>query len=181
MNEAMTRADRDTLVKIARQRERLAKGEAKARAAQLMADFEKQLDTRYHYDQNEIWAESVKAAKTVIDEAKAKVAAECERLGIPKEFAPDISLGWRESGRQASKEERAEMRRVATKTIEAMLKTASTAIERRSVETQEQIMVGGLSSEEARQFLESMPTAENLMPALAIDSVQTLLLEEKKS
>ncbi|UXS69187.1 hypothetical protein FY145_01195 [Agrobacterium tumefaciens] len=181
MTEQMTRADRDTLVKIARQRERVAKSEAKARAAQLMADFEKQLDTRYHYDQNEIWAESVKAAKIAIDEAKAKVAAECERLGIPKEFAPDINLGWRESGRQATKEERAEMRRVATRTVDAMLKAASTAIERRSLETQEKIMVGGLTTEDARQFLESMPTAESLMPALEVDSVKTLLLEEKRT
>ncbi|NTF35533.1 hypothetical protein [Agrobacterium rubi] len=177
----MTRSDRETLVKIARQRERLAKGDAKARAAQLMADFEKQLDTRYRYDDNEVWSAAVEAAKVALKAAQEEVGRECARLGIPAAFAPSLNMGWASAGRQASKEERAEMRRIATKSVEAMLKTASTAIERRSVETQEQIMVGGLSSEEARQFLESMPTAENLMPALAIDSVQTLLLEETKS
>ncbi len=181
MTELMTRADRDTLVKIARQRERVAKSEAKSRAAQLLADFEKQLDRRYQYDESEIWTASIKAAKAAVDEAQAKVAAECERLGIPKDFAPTIQLGWESAGRQASRQQRTEMRRVATKQVEAMLKAASNAIERRSLETQEKIMVGGLSTEDARQFLESMPTAESLMPMLEVDSVETLLLEEKRT
>ena len=48
--EVMTRTDRDTLIKIARQRERVAKSEAKERSAHLMADFETQMDRHYRLD-----------------------------------------------------------------------------------------------------------------------------------
>ena len=71
------------------------------------------------------------------------------------------------------------MRRVAQREIDVSEKSAKTAIERKSVETQEKIMIGGLTSEDARLFLESMPTAEALMPVLTIDRVATLLIEEK--
>ncbi|TQX91295.1 hypothetical protein EQW76_00725 [Rhizobium sp. rho-13.1] len=179
MTEVMTRADRETLIKIARQRERLAKSEAKDRAAQLAADFEKQLDRRYQYDDNEIWSQAAKLAEEAIAGATAKITDECDRLGIPKEFAPSLNLNWYSRGRNASKEERAEMRRVAAKQIEAMQKAAMTAIERRSVETQEKIMVGGLSTTDARLFLDGMPTADSLMPAIGIDRVESLLLEGK--
>lgn len=179
--ELMTRSDRDTLIKISRQRERVAKSEAKERSAQLLADFEKQLDRRYHYNENATWDAAMKAAREAFEKANANIAEECSRLGIPAQFAPTLSMGWHMAGRNASKEERAEMRRVATKQIDALQKAAMTAIERRSLETQEKIMVGGLSTEDARQFLESMPTATALMPELSIEKVETLLIEEKRT
>ncbi len=181
MTDIMTRADRETLIKIARQRERLAKSEAKERAAQLVADFEKQLDRRYHYDENDIWAKSHKIAEAAVEKAQTAVADECARLGIPAQFAPKLQLDWYMRGRNSVKEERAEMRRVAMKQVDALQKGAITAIERRSVETQEKIMVGGLSTDDARLFLEGMPTADSLMPPLTIDRVETLMLEEKAS
>lgn len=179
--ELMTRSDRETLIKIARQRERLAKSEAKSRAAQLMADFEKQLDQRYHYDQNEVWSEAMRIAKEAVDSARTAIHGECEKMGIPAQFAPSIDLGWSGRGRNSLKEERVEMRRVATKQIEAIEKSARTSIERQSVSTQEQIMVGGLTTDQAKLFLDQMPTAETLMPALTLDSVDALLIEEKKA
>lgn len=179
--ELMTRADRETLIKIARQRERLAKTEAKERAAILVADFEKQLDRRYHFNENQVWEAATKSAKQVVNDANEQIAAECARLGIPAQFAPKLSMGWSDRGRNDAKEERAEMRRVAMKTIDALEKSAKTAIERRSLETQEKIMVGGLTSDDARTFLAAMPTAETLMPAITVDSVETLLLEEKSA
>lgn len=179
MTETMTRADRETLVKIARQRERVAKTEAKERAARLMADFEKQLDRRYSYDENAIWQTATDIASKTVADANAQIAEECARLGIPKEFAPTLDLDWRERGRNSMKNERAEMRRVATREVDAIEKGARSMIERRSVETQEKIMIGGLTSEDARLFLESMPTAEALMPALTLDKVDALRIEEK--
>lgn len=179
--EIMTRADREILVKIARQRERLAKTEAKERAALLVSDFEKQLDRRYHYDENEIWAASHKIAEETVERAQAAVEAECAKLGIPAQFAPRLSLEWYMRGRNSVKGERAEMRRVAMRTIDAMEKSAKTAIERRSVETQEKIMIGSLTTDEARRFLADMPTAENLMPSLSVANVEALLIEENRS
>ncbi|HEV7417900.1 MAG TPA: hypothetical protein VGN98_17230 [Tianweitania sediminis] len=176
----MTRADRETLIKIARQRERVAKTEAKERAARLLADFERQLDTRYSYDQNEIWEKAAEIAIGSVENANKEIAAECERMGIPSQFAPKLSLGWNDRGRNGSKQERLEMRRVAAREVEAIEQAARSAIERKSVETQERIMVGGLTSDHARLFLEAMPTVETLMPALTIERVKTLLIGGSK-
>lgn len=181
MTENMTRADRETLVKLARQRERLAKTEADERAAHLVADFELQLDREFEFDENEIWKQAAIAAETVVADANAKIAAECVRLGIPKEFAPGLSLSWYGKGQNATAGRRAELRRIAKRQIEAATKTARTSIERRSLETQERIMVGGLTSEAARQFLESMPTAASLMPTLNLGQVQALLASPERS
>ena len=179
MTEQMTRGDRETLIKIAKQRARLAKEDAKARSAQLMAEFEMQLDRRYSFDENEVWEAASKAAQNAVNEAQAKITEECERLGIPAEFAPSLSMSWYSRGRNASKEERAEMRRVASAQVEAMQRTAINSIDRVSLETQEQIMIGGLTSDDAKRFLESMPTAEALMPAITVDRVHNLILESK--
>lgn len=181
MYDTMTRSDRETLIKIARQRERVAKSEARERAARLNADFEKQLDRRYHYDENEVWAQATKIADRTVAEANSQIAEECARLGIPAQFSPKLHLHWSNRGRNSVKEERLEMRRVAQREIDAIEKAARTAIERQSVETQEKIMVGGLTSDAARTFLEAMPTAESLMPTLTLERVETLLIAEKTS
>lgn len=175
MSEIMTRADRETLVKIARQRERVAKSAAKERAAFLIADFETQLDREFKFDDNEIWKDAVEVAGKVVKEAKSKIAAECARLGIPEQFAPSIDFHWYGQGRNAVRSERADMRRVAAKQVEAAEKAARTTIERQSLETQEKIMIGGLTTDDARRFLESMPTPETLMPALTVSSVRALI------
>ena len=98
-----------------------------------------------------------------------QIAQECERLGIPSQFAPRLTMGWHGQWRNGDKEERTEMRRVASKQVDATLKSALAAVERVSVAAQERIMVGGLSTDDARRYLESMPTAEALMPALTLD------------
>lgn len=71
----------------------------------------------------------------------------------------------RENG---SASRRAELRRVLDTRVTALEKQAITEIERRSLQIQTELMAGGLDSDEARVFLESMPTAESLMPGLAI-------------
>lgn len=177
MTEAMSRTDRETLVKIARQRERVAKSEAKERAARLMADFEQMMDRRYRYDENDIWEKAVEIAHKTVVESNRQIAEECKRLGIPDQFAPKLSMGWASAGRNASKAERIEMRRIAQRELDAAEKAARTAIERQSVQTQEKIMIGGLTTESARQFLEAMPTAESLMPALSLERVDALRIE----
>ena len=54
-NGAMTSAERSDLLKIVRQRERVAKSGAARRAAELVADFEQQLATEYSWADDEVW------------------------------------------------------------------------------------------------------------------------------
>jgi hypothetical protein len=63
-------------------------------------------------------------------------------------------------------ERTAELTRVAHNKIEQLEKEAKHAIERASVEIQTKLVADGLESTEAKTFLDSMPTAEQLMPML---------------
>lgn len=171
----MTRGDRETLVKIARQRERLAKSQASERASHLVADFERQMDHEFSYDDNAVWKAAAEAAKVATDKAQAAVADECAKLGIPREFAPSLHCNWYGQGQNATAARKAELRRIAKRAIEAAEKSARTIIETKSIETQERIMVGGLTSADAQRFLESMPTADALMPTLMLGDMQALI------
>jgi len=100
----MNRREREDLLAICRQRERLAKAAAATRSAQLLADFETQLDTEYHYVQDAVWKAAAEAAHAAVAEAQKAVKARCRELGIPCEFAPSIHCSWYSKGQSASKE-----------------------------------------------------------------------------
>jgi hypothetical protein len=170
MTTTMTSADRNALAQLIRQRAKLMRTVASERAAELMADFERQLSTIYSFDQDEIWKEAHNAAKQVAEQAQAQIAERCRELGIPKEFAPSLDFHWYGRGQNASKDRRAELRRMAQTAIAASEKAARTQIERYSVEVQTQLLSAGLTSDGAHAFLANMPTVESLMPT--IDAVQ---------
>jgi hypothetical protein len=131
----MTSGERQSLLGLVRQRERVAKADAGEYAATLMVDFESKLAAVCYPSDHPAW----KAAH----EAQATIAAACRELGIPKAFAPRVSEGWYSRGENASSERRAELRRVAKAEIEARVKKAHAAITRSSVMAQERIITAG--------------------------------------
>jgi hypothetical protein len=97
-----------------------------------------------------------------------RIAERCRGLGIPKDFAPDLSLTWRHRGYgNAVKERREELRRAAKAQIESLEQRAIVEIEKASVEAQTEIALAGLTSQAARRFVAQLPTVESLMPALS--------------
>ncbi len=173
-SSAMTRAERNDLGALIRRREKLLKTAAKQRAAELMANFEKQISAIFSYDDDEIWKAAHASAEQAVEEAKAVIARQCRKLGIPPEFAPDIHMAWYGRGENAASERRTELRRVAKTKIDALEARAKTEIERVSVEQQTALISDGLTSVAAQAFLEQMPTAENLMPALDMEQIKAL-------
>lgn len=172
----MTGKERTELAKLCRQRERVAKTMAAQRASELLADFERQLATEYSWDQEETWAEARMIAEEATHGANAMIAERCGELGIPAEFAPGLSSSWYGRGENQTAQRRAELRRVAQTSIDALTKAARTEIESVSLRTQTALLAGGLTTEDARAFLESMPSAESLMPRLAVAEVKRALL-----
>ena len=169
---ALTRTDRESMLKVVRMNERVAKTALKERSAQILADFEQKLAAEFKFDDDETWKTLTKDAKAFVDETDAKIAQRCAELGIPKAFRPGLTLGWHRRGENASQERRSELRRVAVSRISVMEAQGKAAIERRSAEIQTQLIAGGLASDEARRVLESLPKAEDLMPALALIQVE---------
>ncbi len=173
-SSAMTRAERTDLGALIRRREKLLKTAAKQRAAELMANFEKQISAIFSYDDDETWKNAFASAERAVEDAKAVIAEHCRELGIPPEFAPSIHMAWYGRGENAVSERRTELRRVAKTEIDALEARAKTEIERVSVEQQTALISDGLTSVAAQAFLEQMPTAENLMPVLDMEQIKTL-------
>ncbi len=181
MIEPMSARDSRDLAEHVRRQERLAKAMVGSRSAELMADFEDQMARIYSFDEQKTWAEAMKAVNEATEIAKAAVAARCEELGIPPQFAPTIRSYWFSRNENAVAERRAELRKVAQTRIEAMGKAAKVEIERGSVEIQTQLLNGRLTSGAAREFLAAMPTAVDLMPRLNIGDLRAQIgVGEKK-
>jgi hypothetical protein len=156
---AVTRAERQDLLKVARQRERVAETGTTAYAAKLIADFEQQLASIYSFGQSEVWRKVAEAADKAVEAANADLAEECQKLGIPKRFAPGIALQWYGRGENA----------VASRRAEARAK-----IEQASLDVQPALLAIGMSAE-AQELLAKMPTAEQLMPAVTVTEAEALL------
>jgi hypothetical protein len=164
----MTRTEHDRLERLIRHHVALAKTGARERQAVLKADFEQQLDTRYSYDTYAIWNEAVEAAKKEIGQAQIKVHARCRALGIPDQFAPSLDFSWWNRGRNAVKEERTEMRRVAYTRLEALAQSAILAVEKEALRLHTELTAGSLDSTDAKAFLGRFPAIEKLMPTLSL-------------
>jgi hypothetical protein len=167
----MTRRDREELAKLVRRREAVAKTAAKRRAAELVADVEQQLAAVYKSDDVR-WRTISAAAQEAIATADRAIAARCRELGIPEQFRPGLCLSWHGRGENATAVRRAELRRVAVSRIAALEQRAREEIERCSLEVQTQLLKAGLETDEARAFLESMPTIDALMPPLPLAEIE---------
>jgi hypothetical protein len=69
MNAIMTRAEREDLQRLVRQREKVLKSAAKQRSAELLADFENQMGQEYSFDQDEIWKQAAEIAEREVAKA----------------------------------------------------------------------------------------------------------------
>ena len=174
----MTKPEREALAKLIRQRERLAKTAAAERSAALLADFEQQADREYSWNEDDVWRSAVLAAREEIAKAQTRIADRCRELGIPGPFQPTLSVGWHQQ-RASVGMERAKMRQVAKRRIEQIEASARTAIERASAAAQEALLVGGLDTEAAKMFAESLPVVEELMPRLDMAQLQQALIEQR--
>ena len=149
----------------------MAKIEARERAAQLLAECEAQLAKEYHID-DPIWKELTHDAQETIHKLEKELGQRIEAAGIPRECAPSLSLNWYGRGLNMMKEWRAEKRRVIVSRLDALMKEAATAIERRTLEGLD--FARGRrarSSTPAKTFLDGMPKLEALMPPIDVKAL----------
>lgn len=171
----MTKAERSELGQLVRKRERVMKSMAEERAAQLLADFERQAAAIYSFDDDKTWQKAHNEAKSAVEAANLDIAKRCEKLGIPKQFAPSIQMQWWDRGQNGVAKRRAELRNVAKTRIKAVVAEIERKIERMSLEAQTEIIANGLESEAAKAFLQNMPTIDEMMPSLDAKQIKQLV------
>ena len=170
----MTKAERNDLAKLVRQREKIAKSDVDLLATERLADFEKQAASLYRADDDAVWAEQKRIARQAAEDANIRIAERSRELGVPEWTAPSMSVVWYSRGQNASKDRVAELRRVAKTRVDANAKAAKLEIERTSVDIQTQLVADGLESEAARNFLATMPTPQQLMPSISITEIEAV-------
>jgi hypothetical protein len=171
----MTKGERDQLLQLVKKRERVMRVKAQERSAALIAEFDAQSAKIHHWDEDAVWQRVHDEAKKAIEAAQIAIAARCQELGIPAEFAPGLNIYWHGRGHNAAADRRAELRRAAKSHVEAIEKEAMSKIEGMSLEAQTEIIAHGLESDAAKAFLESMPHIETLMPSLQVSEIQNLI------
>jgi hypothetical protein len=169
--QQMTKGEREDLQRLVRQREKVLKSAAKQRSAELLADFENQMGSKYSFDDHEVWTEATRVAEQTIGKCNAQIAAQCVKLGIPRRFSPKLSSLWWDRGENMVKERRKELRDMAQSRVEAIERAAIVQIEMSSLKAQTSLAVAGLTSDAAAQFIEQLPSVEKLMPALSFAEV----------
>lgn len=179
--QRMTKGEREDLIRLIKQRERVCKTAAEQRSATLLADFEQKISAVYSFDQDEIWQGAYGAAAKAFDEANEKIAEQSKRLGIPEEFAPKLHMAWARRGENEMRSRREELRRVAKAEIAALEKTACAKIAADSVHAQTEVISSGLASEAAVAFLQNLAPIESVMPALDFTRVEQKLLAKSKT
>lgn len=170
----MTKGERVELGQLIRKRERVMKSMAVERSAAMLVEFETQCGAIYSFDDDDVWKKSFEEAEKIAEEAAKVVADRCKELGIPEEFAPDLSVNWYSRGQNAVASRRTELRRIAKAQIAALEKETISKIERMSLDAQTEVITHGLESKAARGFLERMPSLSSLMPALNAVEIEQL-------
>jgi hypothetical protein len=165
---------------ILKDRTKVLRAHADEQAAACMADFEKQMATVYTFDQDEVWQKATQQAQRVVQESQNTIAKRCKELGIPASFAPQISATWQGRGENMLAMRRAELRRVAKTSVDAMTKAAITKIEKQALDLRTQVVGMGLLSADAKMFLESLAPVEDSMRALDFGEIEKKLEKEQQ-
>jgi hypothetical protein len=171
--QTMTIKERELLSRAIRMREKVAKSELEARAAKGLLEFEAHIQAQYSYSDDAVWNAAMEQAQPIIDEAKRVIAQRARELGIPARFAPTLTAHW--SGQATVKDERSELRRLAASRIAEMVARGRVQIETEAARLQVELISGAIGSAEGQAFLERIPSADALVPAISAGDVKLLL------
>lgn len=171
LEATMTKGERDELKSLAKQRARVAKAGIEMRQAELRADVEAQLSAIYKPTE-EAWADLAAEAMTKVQALDGELAQRCQELGIQADLRPSLRCDWYGRGDNADKIRRAELRMAATRRIEAEGRAAKVRIDEATLEVLTELAAGALTSGQAKQFLQGMPTLAQLMPPLDVRELE---------
>jgi hypothetical protein len=122
--------------------------------------------------QDRLWANAVTIAREAAAKANDVIREQCVAIGIPADQAPHLVLGFSSrSSDYADRSRRAELRKLADTRLAALTKTVKVMIDQQALDFEEQLIIGGLESDDARSRVDSMPTVAELMPPLSLDDL----------
>lgn len=171
----LSRHETHDLGMIIKERTKVLKAHIESEGMRLLGEFERQIAAVYHYDQDEVWKEAAEEALKAAKEAQEKIAKRCEKLGIPRTFAPGLVISWQGRGENAMKERCTELRAVAKAQVKAMMAEATVKVEREALDLRTQIVALGLVTPAAQAFLQTLKSVEETMHLLEFSDIEKKL------
>lgn len=170
----MSRTERNELISLLRRRAKVAKQDAEALAASMIARVEEQLSASFEADDVR-WKDAIARTQKAVEELNERISQELTAEGLPERFHPGAGIAWHQRGETKEAYRRHELKSVARARITERLTQAKADIDR-AVVAIESDLLAVTTGEAARDYLLGMPTAENLLPAGVAASVLAELL-----
>lgn len=179
----ITKGERTELRSIVRQQFRVLRAETEQRKHELLAEMEQRIAEHYaatdKQRQDLMWK-----CHQICEEASRQITdlligETVERGGLhgDEEISVKHPITVRMEPIRWSDQEKVQRRRAVAAGIEAQIKAALMQLERQEADLLRTLAVGAIESEEARRFLESIPTVAELVPAARLAELEASLRE----
>jgi hypothetical protein len=163
----MTAGDRNKLIQIAKGRARLAKAALAEREKIHLNEIEDHLTAEFRL-REEVEADVLRLAEEAVAKVNEQIRNQARLMGYDGDNVPQVQMPYRGRYDRRAEELKAEARKRAGVRLAALRAAAVKAIDEAALNIEENLIVGGLESSEARELVGTLPTAEQLMPPLSL-------------
>lgn len=170
----ITKGERSELRSLIRQQFKVLRAEVLQRQAELDAEVEAGITEKYA-DVDKAWADAEFLIYEAAREANRKANDVMRGLLADEWKAEKVIVGVVMP--QKPTRERGVLRFEAQKKINAKIQSAILALDRQEADLLTKLAVGGLESDEARQFIDQIPTVSQLVPAVRLLELEAALNE----
>lgn len=171
--KAMTAKEREALGQAVRLKMRVCKAEIDRRCAIQKANMEKELTGQFNAEDEDL-AAILAEARAHIDRLQGEIFELCKARGVRRVFAPQLHASFSYRGENAIKDRRAELRKLGEANIDAKRKQAWQAVEAWGAQSQIDLIGDGLTTADARAFLEKLPSVDALLPPVTLADIDAL-------
>lgn len=171
--DQITKAERTELKSVVRQQMKVLRAEVEQRAAELMADVDDQIADKFESDDKR-WADAAHLAHEAVMEANRKVNDAYREL-LGDQHVERMYVGAQLPQKPAR--ERAVLRQAGKSRIEEQVKGALLRLQRQEADLLRSLAIGALETDDARGFLDSIPSVSELVPAARLAELEASLSE----
>lgn len=173
----ITKAERTELRSLVRRRFKLLHAEVDQRVTELQAELERGISERYAAA-DKAWGDAVGLVHEAVKEAN-RAANDVMRAAVPDwPTGHDKELvGCYEQNLRQPTKDRADLRYQGQRRISAQAQAARLRLDQQEAELLTRLAMGALESDAAREFLTSIPTVSELVPAVRLRELEQSLSE----
>lgn len=173
----MTKAERTELRQIVKGQFAVLRAEIDQRKAELITEVDGQIDEKFAVD-DKAWADAAHLAHEAVMEANRKVNDAYRDL-TGERHVERMYVGAQLPSRP--REERFRLQQTSRHQIDATVRGALLRLQRQEADLLRTLAVGAIESDEARAFLEAIPSVGELVPAARLTEIEASLRAEDES